>query len=182
MGLTVGVLTGAGQLGGAWERLLGDLVSHVGSSPEGKVERVRAARQRGLVAMVGDGLNDAPALAAADVGIALGTGKDLTREAAQVNIVSDDLSTVPWLLQLARAVQRTVLQNLSWALIYNALALAAAMSGRLNPVIAALAMIGSSVLIVANAQRLRRSVEPAPDLRRDEAKRPALAAAAPARS
>jgi heavy metal translocating P-type ATPase len=159
MGLGVGVLTGCARLGDEWDPPLAMTECHSGLSPEDKVDRLRSTGARGLVAMVGDGLNDAPALAAADVGIALGTGKDLTREAAQVNVLSDDLALVPWIFAWSRQVHRTMVQNLSWALFYNTVALAAAASGWLNPVIAAGAMIASSVLIVANAQRLRQRVD-----------------------
>jgi Cu+-exporting ATPase len=135
---------------------LGPIEAHLGLLPDEKAAHVRASA--GAVAMVGDGLNDAPALAAADVGIALGTGRDLTREAAQVNILSNDLAAVAWLFRWSRQVRRTVVVNIGWALLYNGAALTAAASAWLNPVIAALAMIGSSVFIVANARRLRGRV------------------------
>jgi Cu2+-exporting ATPase/Cu+-exporting ATPase len=157
-GMTVGVLSGAAALDHEWQRLLGVLDIRLGLLPDEKVAQLRASGD--AVAMVGDGLNDAPALAAADVGIALGTGRDLTREAAQVNILSNDLAAVPWLFRWSRQVHRTIVVNISWALLYNGAALTAAAIGLLNPVIAALAMIGSSAFIGANTRRLRgRAVE-----------------------
>ena len=159
IGLRVGVLTGCAALDGQWQSLLGAVDCRTGLLPDDKVLHLRSGAHASAVAMVGDGLNDAPALAAADVGIALGTGKDLTREAAQVNILSADLSAVAWLFEWSREVRRTVLQNLGWALAYNTLALAAAVAGWLNPIIAALAMIASSVFIVTNSQRLGRRAD-----------------------
>ncbi len=154
LGIDVGVLTGG--TAGMSSVGLDPAAWRTGLLPAEKAAWVQGSRRRGLVGMVGDGLNDAPAFAAADIGIALGTGRDLVREAANISIISNDLASVPWLITWSRRVRRTVRQNLAWATGYNALALAAAMAGWLNPIIAALAMIFSSVMILANARRLRR--------------------------
>jgi len=152
LGLQVGVLSGGTTpLPSAW---LAATPLHTGLLPTEKAAWITRTRQRGVVAMIGDGLNDAPAFATADVGIALGTGRDLLREAANVSIISTDLSALPWLIRWSRRVRRTVLQNLAWASGYNAIAIVAAMAGWLNPVLAAVVMILSSVMIIANARRL----------------------------
>lgn len=124
-----------------------------GVPPEAKNEAIQRLQARGTVAMVGDGSNDAPALATADVGIALASGTDMAAEAADAVVVQGGLENAPAVLGLAEATNRRIRQNLGWAFLYNAVAIPVAALGLLNPLVASLAMASSSLAVVANSAR-----------------------------
>jgi heavy metal translocating P-type ATPase len=156
-GLELSVVTGDHQgHGKRMQSTLGVSV-YAGLLPSDKTKHVEGITQSGrFVAMVGDGINDAPALATATVGIAMGCGADVSRESADACLMSNDLAAIPLLFDLSKATVKVIKQNLFWAFAYNVGGLGLAATGRLGPVSAAVAMIVSSLLVVANSMRLGR--------------------------
>jgi Cu+-exporting ATPase len=158
--LGVRTLLLTGDVQAAAERIaaevgIGEVVA--GARPEDKLAVIRELRAQGVrVGMIGDGVNDAPALAGADVGFAVGGGTEVAMEAAHLTIASGDLERVAQVIALSRRTMRVIHQNLFWAFGYNTLAIPIAASGRLSPMLASAAMALSSVSVVANALRLNR--------------------------
>ena len=128
-------------------------------TPMDKAARVKATQGEtppSIVAMAGDGINDAPALAQADVGIAFGSGTEIARRAADITLVGDDIGKLADLFTVSRATARVMRQNLFWACAYNGVCVPLAVLGYVNPLVAASAMLVSSLSVVFNTRRLRR--------------------------
>lgn len=162
MGIRTVMLTGDNErTAHAIQKRVGTDDVIAGVLPQGKEEAIRDLQKQGTVAMVGDGVNDAPALARADVGIAIGAGTDIAIDSADIVLMKSDLADVPAAISLSRATMRNIKQNLFWALIYNVICIPVAAGAlsfagvTLNPMIAAAAMSCSSVCVVSNALRLR---------------------------
>lgn len=156
-GLSITVLTGDDTAAGQSlaRKLQVSVISRL--LPQDKVARLRECRQTGVpAAMVGDGLNDAPALAAADVGIAIGSGVDVTRETADISLLGEDLNQLVWSWQLAQATYRRIRWNLVWAFFYNVIGIGLAVTGLLHPILSAVAMVLSNLMVVGNSMGLYR--------------------------
>jgi Cu+-exporting ATPase len=158
MGLEVHMITGDNlRTAEAIGREIG--VDHImaGVLPERKAQAVEQIRSQGkIVAMVGDGINDAPALAVADIGMAMGTGTDIAMESADVTLMNGDLMSVAAAIRLSQKTMRKIKQNLFWAFFYNTIGIPIAALGMLNPIIAGAAMAFSSVSVVSNSLSLKR--------------------------
>jgi Cu+-exporting ATPase len=156
LGLRVIMMTGDNELvAAAVAATVGIDEYHANGRPEDKVELVRSLRDGGLkVAMVGDGINDSPALALADIGIAMSTGTDVAIEAGDITLLHGDVTKIAEAVLIGRSTLATIRQNLVWAFGYNVVAIPIAASGLLNPIIAGAAMAFSSVSVMANSLRL----------------------------
>src|SRR5690606_19354616 len=160
LGIRVAMVTGDNE---RTARFVADQVGvdevMAGVLPEGKVDAIRALQREygDHVAMVGDGINDAPALKQANVGIAIGAGADVAIEAADVTLVSGELSRVVEAIQLSRATFAKIVQNLFWAWFYNLAAIPVAALGLLHPMVGVVAMTASSLSVIGNSLLLRRA-------------------------
>ncbi|MFH1111276.1 MAG: cation-translocating P-type ATPase [Planctomycetota bacterium] len=164
LGVRTAMLTGDhAQTAAAVARAVGLIEVHAAVTAEGKLAEIRRRKEAGAcVGVVGDGINDAPALAAADVGITFGSATDVALGAADITIVHDRLDRLPTIITLARRSVRIIKQNLFWAFFYNLAAIPLAATGRVSPGIAAAAMMFSSISVVLNSLRLRRLHVPSP--------------------
>jgi len=155
MGIHNVILTGDNKYAAGQLSAILNIESKSELLPQDKVEIIKGYTSRGFtVAMVGDGINDAPALNAADVGIVLGCGSDITRESADISLLSDDLTKVPWIINLSKKTYRIIKQNLFWAFFYNSIGICIAALGLLQPVLAAIAMLISSFIVLGNSLRI----------------------------
>ncbi|MBF0541150.1 MAG: heavy metal translocating P-type ATPase [Nitrospirae bacterium] len=157
-GIRTVILTGDGIRGGLEiEKLINPDEIKWGLLPEDKVREIeayKAAHSKSPVAMVGDGINDAPALESAHIGIAMGCGTELTRESAKINLLGDDITLIAYLVHLSKKVRRKIQVNFFWAFIYNLIGIGFAVNGTISPLMAVLAMILSSLFVIGNSIKI----------------------------
>ena len=158
LGLSTVILSGdKQQVVQALSQKLAVSTFHSRLTPQEKCEQLLGLQKTGKVAMVGDGINDAPALATADVSIAMGGGSDVAKQTASMTLMRDDPRLIATAIKLSKAIWRTIQQNLFWAFIFNTLAIPAAVFGYLSPTVAAIAMTASSLIVLSNSLLLKGS-------------------------